>query len=388
MKVFCLGGAGRICREAALDLVQFSDFEKITIADFNVGAKKEIINFLNDPRVDFVQADVNNHKDTVAKMKGYDIVMDGTAITMNGKSTRCIAEAGCHGVNLNGFGEEDQYAPIFQEKGKTCVPGFGMTPGITQMMVMFAANQLDTVESARISHGAYRPFAFSRSITETTAYEYDPDLPGRVVFEDGRFIQVPPFARPRDIELPPPYGTLPQYIIPHSETRTVAEALKHKGIRLVETRGTWPRKNMQFVRALYDWGILRNEKVEINGVKIGVMDCIGEYLINSREGTETEVYGYALHVEVIGAKGGKRKRHVLYHTHPASDGSVPGWEKLRAYTRNVGIPLSVAVQLIAKGKVLEGRKGILIPERAFFPEDVFEQLEKRGMRIHEKITEL
>ena len=30
--------------------------------------------------------------------------------------------------------------------------------------------------------------AFSASITETTTYEYDPALPGRVVFEDGEFL--------------------------------------------------------------------------------------------------------------------------------------------------------------------------------------------------------
>lgn len=33
MNVICLGGAGRICREAALDLVLHSDFDRITIAD-------------------------------------------------------------------------------------------------------------------------------------------------------------------------------------------------------------------------------------------------------------------------------------------------------------------------------------------------------------------
>jgi hypothetical protein len=30
-----------------------------------------------------------------------------------------------------------------------------MTPGTTQMMVMHAAARLDTVEVARVSHGAY-----------------------------------------------------------------------------------------------------------------------------------------------------------------------------------------------------------------------------------------
>ena len=155
--------------------------------------------------------------------------------------------------------------------------------------------------------------------------------------------------RPREIELPAPYGKTTQYIIPHSETITLAKALENKGVKLIETRGTWPKQNMQLVRALYDYGILRNDQVEINGKEIGIMDCIAKYLLQSKEGQETEIYGYALHVEVIGMKNNEKQRRVLYHTHPLSDGSVVGWEKLRAYTRNVGIPFGIATELIAKG---------------------------------------
>ncbi len=60
-----------------------------------------------------MKIDVPNHEDTVAKMKGYDIVMDGTTIKLNGLSTQCIAEASCHVVNLNGFGEENDSHSIF-----------------------------------------------------------------------------------------------------------------------------------------------------------------------------------------------------------------------------------------------------------------------------------
>ena len=112
------------------------------------------------------------------------------------------------------------------------------------MMVRFAADQMESVDTVRVSHGAFRPIAFSPSITETTTYEYDPELPGRVVFEDGEFLQVPPFAREMVIELPEPYGSHPQWIIPHSETRTVREYLEEKGVRLIEVRGTWPPENM------------------------------------------------------------------------------------------------------------------------------------------------
>ena len=248
MKVFCLGAAGRISRESALDLVQYSDFEKITIGDYNYEEACKVARWLNDDRVDVVKIDVTKVEEAAEMMKGYDVVMDGPQITLNGISTECIAKAGCHGVNLNGFGEENQWDSLFKEAGKACVPGFGMTPGTTQMMAMYLANQLDTVEEVYVSHGAFRPFAFSKSITETTTYEYDPNLKSRVVFEDGKFIQVPPFARPREIDLHQPYGKTTQYIIHHSETVTLAQPLNDKGVRLRELRVTWHNPKLAQVK--------------------------------------------------------------------------------------------------------------------------------------------
>lgn len=386
MKIFCLGAAGKISRESVYDLVQFSDFEKITIGDYNIEEANAVKQWLNDSRVDVVKVDVTNIEDTVEKLKGYDVVMDGTQITLNGKSTECIAKAGCHGVNLNGFGDENKWNDLFKQAGKTCVPGFGMTPGITQMMAMYAANQLDEVDEVYVSHGSFRPIAFSKSITETTTYEYDPELKGRIVFENGEFKQVPPFARPREIKLPKPYGDTIQYIIPHSETLTLSEALKDKGVKLIEVRGTWPKKNMNLVRGLYDYGILKNPIIKVNEKEVKLMDIIGDYLVTIKEGKTTELYGYALHIEVIGKKDGISKRGVITHTHPASDGSVKEWEGLRAYTRNVGIPLAIAADMLAKGKVKE--TGILIPEYAFNPEDIFEELKKRDILIHEQWSNL
>jgi len=388
MKVLCLGGAGRICREAALDLVQFSDFDTITIGDYDEQAGRGVVNRLGDPRVDFKKVDVKDRSAAIGTMKGYDIVMDGTTITLNGLSTACIAEAGCHGINLNGFGEEYLYDDLFKHHGRTHVPGFGMTPGTTDMMAKYAIDRLDTMDTVRISHGAFRPIAFSASITETTSYEYDPSLPGRVVYEDGRFIQVPPFARPLDVELPGPFGTHPQYIIPHAETKTVAAYIEAQGkqARLIEVRGTWPPKNMRLIRALYDWDILRNDKIAIAGTEIGIMDAVSAYLMQYPVGRETELYGYALHVHVTGTKDGKSRHYLLTHTHPPSDGSVADWEGLRAYTRCVGIPMAIATQIIARGAVRT--TGVVMPEFAFDPEEIFRELEKRRILIHIKTDTL
>ena len=60
MKVFCLGAAGRISRESVLDLVEHSNFDKITIGDYNVEEAEKVAQWLDDARVDVVKADVND----------------------------------------------------------------------------------------------------------------------------------------------------------------------------------------------------------------------------------------------------------------------------------------------------------------------------------------
>jgi len=386
MKVLCLGAAGKISRESVFDLVEFSDFQKITIADVNVEAGHEVVHWLNDPRIDFKKVDLCDNNAAIRIMQKYDIVMDGTPISLNDRSTACIADAGVHGINLNGMGAEWDFDQQFRDSGKICVPGFGMTPGITNLMAKHASDQLDKVDTIRISHGAFRPVAFSAAIAETTRIEYDPDLPSRLVYENGEFVQVPPFARPRDIGLPKPFGKHTQYIIPHAETKTLADSLAAKDVNLIEVRGTWPPKNMELIRTLHDWGFMRNDTVKVGKISVGVLDAIASYLIQSPEGQTTELYGYALHVEVIGVKKGQHLRHILTHTHPASDGSVEGWEKLRAYTRCVGIPMAIGTQMIVKDKV--GGSGVVAPELAFEPIEVFKELEKRHIFVHEEISEI
>jgi saccharopine dehydrogenase-like NADP-dependent oxidoreductase len=247
---------------------------------------------------------------------------------------------------------------------------------------MSAAEKLDTVEDVRCSHGAFRPIAFSEAIAETTRVEYDPELSSRVVFENGELVQVEPFARPRTVELPEPFGTHEQYIIPHPEPRTLSKSLGDKGIRLVEARGTWPPANMALLRALYDWGMMRNDRVRIHGGEIGILDAIFAYLRQSEEGTTTDLYGYALHVEVVGTKDGDPVTYVLTHTHPPSDGSVADWAGLRAYTRCVGIPLAIGAQLIAAGRAMA--VGVVPPESGFDAATVFDMLRDRKIDIHER----
>ena len=117
-KLFALAGAGKICGWALRTVVSNSDkslIDRITIGEYNLDAAEALKKEIDDPRVDVVKIDIKDEADAVKKMKGYDIVLDGSTIKLNDQSTRIIAEAGCSGLNLNGFGEEYKYSDIFKK---------------------------------------------------------------------------------------------------------------------------------------------------------------------------------------------------------------------------------------------------------------------------------
>jgi saccharopine dehydrogenase-like NADP-dependent oxidoreductase len=43
MKVLVLGGAGAVCSETTRDLAQYSKFDEIVVADYNLDAANELI---------------------------------------------------------------------------------------------------------------------------------------------------------------------------------------------------------------------------------------------------------------------------------------------------------------------------------------------------------
>ena len=52
MKTLVLGGAGAVCNETTRDLAQFSKFDEIVVADYNLEAANALIAEIGDPRLE------------------------------------------------------------------------------------------------------------------------------------------------------------------------------------------------------------------------------------------------------------------------------------------------------------------------------------------------
>ena len=54
MRVLVLGGAGAVCNETTRDLIKYSDFDEIVVADYNLEAANALVEEINDQRLETV----------------------------------------------------------------------------------------------------------------------------------------------------------------------------------------------------------------------------------------------------------------------------------------------------------------------------------------------
>ena len=51
MRALVLGGAGAVCKETTRDLAQYSTYDEIVVADFNLKAAEDLVKDIGDKRL-------------------------------------------------------------------------------------------------------------------------------------------------------------------------------------------------------------------------------------------------------------------------------------------------------------------------------------------------
>lgn len=377
MKVLLLGGAGAMCTPTTRDIVEVGEFSKVTVADIDVDKAKELASSVGLEMSSVVKVDANDEDSLVELMDGYDVVVVGLPAKF---ATNVLKAAIKVGANVLDLGCDDPEIFTFQEEAKRAgiahVIGCGATPGVTNMMAKHGADRMDQVEEINISFAALRSFALSPALVHTILWEFDPDLEYRAYYKEGQFYPVPPFSGEKTIEFPDPIGARKVYFVPHGETRTLSKNIE--GIKTVQVRGTFTPKAMSLLKSLLEYDFYSQEPIKIEGKSISPRELISQTLLQMPEATEKEeLWGYGLHVEVMGIKQGTKVKRTYWTTHPGMDKWGVPW----AYSNNVGLPLSVGAHLLGKG---EHELGVNAPEGIFEPEIFFKELRERGIRVHSK----
>jgi saccharopine dehydrogenase-like NADP-dependent oxidoreductase len=375
MKALVLGGAGAVCSETTRDLAQYSKFDEIVVADYNLDAANELIKDIGDPRLKAVQFDANDYDSMVKLFPGHDVVISGLHCEYDPVVTKACVEVGVNGLDV--ATEEDQWShdAVAKVKDIVYIPGVGATPGITNAMAKHAVNQMDEVEEIQINFAAFRCPAPAPGLLVTFLWEFNPKTETRFYVKNGERHMVGPFEGIKTVDYKGEIGVQEVCYIPHPETRTMPKSL---GVKNVSVHGCFPPQAMNLAKTMLEWGLFDEQPFTYKGLEINSCEMMYELLLRSPRTKETPVWGYGLVLEVFGKKDGKNLKIKLWTEHPP----MSEWGRKAAYYKNIAIPLSIGAQMIARGDVKA--RGVVPPELAIDPEMFFDELRIRGIEVFEE----
>jgi lysine 6-dehydrogenase len=379
MKVLALGGAGAVCQHATRDLAEFSDLDEILIGDYNVAAAKRLAAEIGDPRLKVLKVDANNYDELVRACGDADVVLNGLPWKYDLVVTKACVEAGVSGLDVSTEEEQWDYDATAKEKDIIFIPGMGATPGTTNVMARRAVDHLDEVHEIQINFAAFRCPAPAPGLLVTFLWEFSPHIDEeRTYYKDGQFHSVGPFEGIKTVNFPGPIGEQEVCYIPHSETSTMPKSL---GAKAVSVRGCFPPHAIRLAKTMLEWGLYSQEPITVKGIEATPFELMHEIILQLPETKQTPLWAYGLVVEVFGKRDGRDVRVKLWNRHPPME----EWGGSAAYYKNIAIPLSIGVQMIARGDVKQ--RGVVPPETAIDPEIYFAELARRGIKIHEKVEE-
>ncbi len=377
MKMLILGGAGAIGSEATKDMVKTSDFSEIVLGDIAVERTRAFISKLGDKRLSVIKADANNVEELADVMKGFDLIVSALPFRYDFNVTQAAIKAKVNGIDVASTEEQYELDTKAKAAGITYVAGCGATPGTTNLMAKYGIQKLDSAQEVQIAFAAFRCTAIAPGLLYTTLWEFDPAVKDRTYYRDGKFVRVGPLEGTKVVEFHEQIGKQEVCYVPHEEPKTLSET--YPQLRKVEVRGCFPPDTMDLVKMLVKYNFYQDSPIEVNGQQVKPLDFVFNFLLQSSAAKENPLWAYGLVVEVLGEKNKKPAKVTLKNSHPP----MSRWGGKSAYSKNVGIPLSIGAQMIAKGKVKQ--KGVLPPEACFDPVEFFKELSKRGIQIHEKI---
>ena len=368
MKALLLG-CGEMGEEALRDLYKYGSFGEIIVGTRSKEKAERLAKTLagKRTRVSAVQVDALDEDALAALMKGADVVVNcvGPNYMYELPVARAAIRARVHLVDLND--EFEITCRMFdldeeaREAGITIVLGLGGCPGIDNILVRAAANQLDEVRevhTAWVMSGADPGgLALSRHLLYS--------LSGRgLTYREGKFVEVQSFRDGREtVEFPEPVGAVDVYHVGHPEP--IALARSFPAAEVIDDKATFVPPSV-------------NEEI----VRLGktVRDGTGVHRVEGRDMDVMESAALSLHSMCRDLKGvspeaalrvnvkGKKKNKVKSIFFSSAGRLAPA----------TGIPASIGALMLAEGKV--SARGVLPPEQCLDPNDfLFEILTRRNV---------
>jgi saccharopine dehydrogenase-like NADP-dependent oxidoreductase len=368
MKKVLVLGCGEMGEEAIPDLYRSGKFGELAVGTRSLDKARQLLSKLQGQptKVSAFALDLQHAPDLPETMKGFDVVVN--CVGPNYKYEVLVAKAAIRArvplVDIN-----DDYTTTLEmfdldeaarKSGIAIILGLGASPGVNNVLVRAAANQLDDVEEI---HTAW-VMSGSDPGGPALSYHLLYSLSGRALtYQDGKFVEVRSFVDGKErLEFPEPVGAIDVYYIGHPESITLARVFK--GARVADDKATFhPAIVNDWIVGLGTMAREAGGPVRVNGQDVDPWDFAAALLHQRCHSLKDVPQQGALRVEVKGRKGNKTRK-VFF----SSAGRI---------AQGTGIPASIGAQMLVEGKV-EG-VGVLPPEACIEPTGFLYELLSRNI---------
>jgi len=367
VKIIVLGGSGAVGRVVVKTLTTFSEVSKVIIGDINIRKAHEVAEEINSDKVVVCEVDVTDSKSLQNAIRDVDIVVNcvGPFYKFGPLILKSAIEIGRNYVDINDDVDATQEALKMDNAAKkmniTALIGMGSSPGITNLLAKFAADQLlDEVNSIDLYHAhGGEPFE-GPGVIYHRIHSMSMDIP---VFLEGKFVSVGFFENNgRALEEEIDFLKLGKYRVhpyPHPETITLPKYIKD--VKQVTNKGTViPSEYFYLITNLVKLGLTDEEPLNVKGNMITPLDFTISYIIKQRERILKETnFGSQRGCVKIVVKGKKAEKTHTYIFSLASENQAMG--------EATGIPAAIGAVLLNRKKIT--KKGVLPPEACVNPLD-------------------
>ncbi len=389
-KVIILGGVGVVGGVVSTFLSNTDDFDEIVIADINLLAAEKMAKDLNE-KVSAVKFDAMDTESIKNAIKGANIVVNCTGPYYKFEKTilSTVIEAGINYVDVcddtGATYDALELDDLAKKAGVIALIGMGSSPGVTNLLAGYAANELlDVCESIEMFHIHGGELNEGAGVIGHRFYCLSNDIP---MFLDGNAVLIKPNesdAHEEDVDFINLPGKYRVYPYPHPEPITLPMFIKEKGLLKVTNKGSvLPEKYYELTRAIHSCGLSSREPIKLlNGQEVIPHDFATAYLINQRDKILNEMgwtLGDAKGCVKIVVKG-KKKKTLEKRTYVFSLVSE-GVGKGQGLGYGTGMPCALGTILMIRGKV-KGT-GVLPPEACLNFWD-FVDLMKNSLSIDDK----
>ncbi|NOZ61093.1 MAG: saccharopine dehydrogenase [Calditrichaeota bacterium] len=380
MKVVVLG-AGLVGGPLAIDLAKDENFD-VAVVDRDEKQLQAIKSKYSDLTV--IQKDLSDPKNVTNLVKEYDFVLNAMPGFMGFKTAEAILRAGKSSVDIS-FYEEDPFLldDLAKEMNVTQIMDCGVSPGMNNILIMHAAQQMDEVETVITFVGGLPqirewPSEYKAVFSPIDVIE-EYTRPARYI-ENGCQIVRPALSDAELINFPG-IGTLEAFNT--DGLRTLARTIKAKNMKEKTLRYPGHIEKMMVLREL---GFFSKERtVEIDGVKIAPLDVTAQVMFPHWKLKKGEGDFTVMKIIVEGSQNRKKIRYEydLLDRYDRETDTI-------SMARTTGYTATMALRMIAKG--LYAEKGISPPEYVGkYPECVsfmLKGLKERGVIYRETIREI